>query len=85
MGEGAGECIFSNNSHPLSTLIHQYFPTYQCNTQQTVVKTVISAGEFHVSGQKLHLTKTEMGSELQGTLKREMFYTNHELSIKSLS
>ena len=45
----------------------------------------VIASEFHVSGQKLHLTKTEMGSEVQGTLKREMVYTNHELSTKSLS
>ena len=46
------------------------FPAYQCNTRQVVVKMVISASEFHVSEQKLHLTKTEMGSEVQGTLKR---------------
>ena len=61
------------------------FPTYQCNTQQEVVRSIISAGEFHVLGKKLHLTKTEMASEVQGTLKREMVYTNHELSTESLS
>ena len=81
VGEGAGECIFL----PLINPYLSVFPASQCNTQQLVVKTVISAGEFHVSGQKLHLTKTEMGSEVQGTLKREIVYTNHELSTKSLS
>ena len=64
---------------------YQFFPTYQCNTQQVVGKTVINAGEFHVSAKKSHLTKTEMGSEVQVTLKREMVYTNHELSTKSFS
>ena len=83
MGEGV-ECVFSNHSHPLSTLIYQFFPAYQCNTKQVVVKPVISAGEFHVSGKKLYLTKTEMGSEMQGTLKREMVCTNHEVSTESL-
>ena len=71
---------------PFPPLINPYlsvFPTYQCNAQQVVVKTVMNAGEFHVSAS--HLTKTEMGSEVQGTLKREMVYTNHELSTKSLS
>ena len=33
---------------------------------------------------KLHLTKTEMAFEVQGALKREMVYTNHGLSTKSL-
>ena len=57
---------------PFSPLINPYlsvFPTYQCHAQQVVVKTVINAGEFHVSVKKPHLTKTEMGSEVQGTFK----------------
>ena len=57
---------------PFPSLINPYlsvFPTYQCNTQQVVLKTVISAGEFHVSAKKSHLTKTEMGSEVQRILK----------------
>ena len=73
---------------PFPSLINSYLSVFPClsmNTGQVVVKTVISASEFHVSGQKLHLTKTEMGSEVQGTLKREMVYINHELSTKSLS
>ena len=37
------------------------------------------------SKKKSHLTKTEMGSEVQGILKREMVNTNHEFSTKSLS
>ena len=52
---------------PSPPLINPYlsvFPTYQCNTQQVVVKTVISSGQFHVSEKKLHLTKAEMGSEM---------------------
>ena len=51
-GGGAGESIFSKHSHPYSTLIYHYFPTFQSNTQQVVVKPVIGAGEFHVSGKK---------------------------------
>ena len=84
-GGGGGEMYLLQ---PFSLLINPYssvFPAYQCNTRQVVVKTVIRASEFHVSGQKLHMTKTVMGSEVQGTLKREMVYTNHELSTKSLS
>ena len=83
-GWGGGMCPLQ----PFPTLSNPYlsvFPSYQCNTQQVVIKTVISAGEFHASGKKLYLTKTEMGSEVQGILKREMVYTNHELSAKSLS
>ena len=83
-GGGGGGCIFSNLPTP-TQLLFISFPTYQCNTQQVVVKMVISAGDFHVSGKKFHLTKTEMESEVQGTLKREMVYTNHELPTKSLS
>ena len=37
---------------PNQTLIYQYFPTFQCYAQQVVVKLVISAGEFYVSGKK---------------------------------
>ena len=73
---------------PYPPLLNPYlsvFPTYKCNTHQVVVKTVISAGKFNVSEKKLHLTKPEMGSEVQGTLKRERVYVSHELSTKSLS
>ena len=84
MGEGAGK-VSSSTFPPLINPYFSVFPTYQCNTRQVVVKMVISASEFYVSGQKVHVTKTEMGSEVQGTLKREMVYTNHELSTKSLS
>ena len=44
-------------------LINPYLSVL-CNTQQVVVKPVISAGEFHVSGKKIHLKKSEMGSEV---------------------
>ena len=74
---------------PFPSLIKSYLSVFSylsdCDTQQEVIKTIINAGEFHVSAKKSHLTKTEMGSEVQGTLKREMIYTNHELSTKSLS
>ena len=79
----AGECIF--HTHPYSTLIYQFFRTFQCNAHQVVVKTFLSAGKFIVLEKKLHLTKTEMGSEVQGTLKRERVYVSHDLSTKSLS
>ena len=46
---------------PLTNPYLSVFPTYQCNTQQVLLKTVLRAGEFHVSGKKLQLTKTEMG------------------------
>ena len=84
-GGGGGEMYLLQPFPPLNNPYLSVFPAYQRNTRQVFVKTDISASEFHVSGQKLHLTKTEMGSEVQGTLKREMVYTNHERSTKSLS
>ena len=57
---------------PLTNPYLSVSPTYQCNTQQVLVKTVLRAGEFHVSGKKLHLTKTEMDFGVQGALKMEM-------------
>ena len=35
---------------PLTNPYLSVFPTYQCNTQQVHVKTILRAGEFHVSG-----------------------------------
>ena len=84
-GKGGGGMYFLLPFPPLINPYLSVFPAYQCNTQQVVLKTVINAGEFHVSAKKSHLTKTEMGSEVQGILKREMVNTNHELSTKSLS
>ena len=57
---GRGNVSFPNIPTPKKTYL-SVFPAYQCNTRQVVVKTVISASEFHVSGQKLHLTKRRWG------------------------
>ena len=54
-GRGGGGGMYL--LQPFPPLIYQYFPTFQCNTQQVVFKPVISAGEFHVSGKKIHLKK----------------------------
>ena len=64
--EGGGGMYLRQPFPPLINSFYQFSPTYQCNTQQVVVKSVISTGEFHVSGIKLHLTKTEMGFEEPG-------------------
>ena len=86
VGKGGGGLYLLQPFPPLINPYVSVFPTYQCNTQQVVVKTVINADEFHViAKEKSHLTKTEMRSEVQDTLTREMVYTNHELSTKSLS
>ena len=63
-GGGGGGMYLLQLFPPLINPCLSVFPAYQCNTRQVVVKTLISASEFHVSGQKLHLTKTEMGSEV---------------------
>ena len=39
---------------PLINLYISVFPIYQYNTRHLVFKTVLIAGEFHVSGKKLH-------------------------------
>ena len=57
MGEGGGGMYLLQPFQPLINPYLSVFPAYQCNTRQVVVKTVISASEFHVSGQKLHLTE----------------------------
>ena len=58
---------------PNQLLFYQFSSTYQCNTQQIVVRTVISAGEFHVLGKTLHLTITEMGSECKAPQRWKWF------------
>ena len=49
---GGGECTSPTIPTPNQPLFISISPTFQCNTQQVVVKPVISAGEFHVSGKK---------------------------------
>ena len=53
VGKGRGNVSSLTIPTPNQPLFIVFFPTYQCNTQQVVVKTVINAGQFHVSAKKV--------------------------------
>ena len=48
-GGGGGRMYLLQAFQPLLNPYLSVFPTYRCNTQQVVIKTVIIAREFHVS------------------------------------
>ena len=60
-GKGGGGMYFLLPFPPLINPYLSVFPAYQCNTQQVVLKTVINAGEFHVSAKKVTFDKNGDG------------------------